>query len=116
MLATAAVLFLGAMGASVIVAAMGSDPTLALVIFGSSIGLLVCLIVLLKNTASTPVSNSFLWVFSRQARPEMPYTPSFKTVEQRYGSNKPPTLEELHELKDDTRTWVPSNEKSRRSS
>jgi hypothetical protein len=59
-----------------------------------------------------------LWLFDRGRRtPGGDYVPQIiKTVPTTFGTNHPPTVEEIRELKDSPRTWVPSQSRSGRSS
>ena len=59
-----------------------------------------------------------LWLFARGRQSTgNEYVPRIiKTVPTVFGTNHPPTLDEVRELKDSLRTWVPSQTRSGRSS
>jgi hypothetical protein len=59
-----------------------------------------------------------LWLFSRGRQTGgADYVPRIiKSVPTRFGTNRPPTVEEVRELKDSPRTWVPSQSCSGRQS
>jgi hypothetical protein len=59
-----------------------------------------------------------LWLFSRVRRTAgADYVPQIiKSAPTTFGTNRPPTVEEIRELKDSPRTWVPSQSRSGRSS
>lgn len=117
LLASAMVIFLGGVGVAVVVAAGGGNPEAILFIFGGVI-LLVLLMSLFGRAVPTgTLERLYGWVGSKQARPAMDYMP--KTAREksiRYGTNQPPSVDELRDLKDGPNTWVPGrNPKSRRS-
>jgi hypothetical protein len=54
--------------------------------------------------------SMYSWLSRRDKRVQTEY--ALKKVQrtlEEYGQRQPPTLEELRELRDDTRTWVPSH-------
>jgi hypothetical protein len=55
-----------------------------------------------------------LWLFSRGRQTAgADYVPQIiKSVPTSFGTNRPPTVEEIRELKDSPRTWVPSQSRS----
>lgn len=59
-----------------------------------------------------------LWLFSRERQTAgADYVPRIiKSAPTSFGTNRPPTVEEIRELKDSPRTWVPSQSRSGRSS
>ena len=108
LVATAAVIFMGAMGMSIMIAAGGGDPLLVMGIFGGIIALLIAGLWLLRGTASLASSSRFGWVFSRDARPAEVYIPKVRRQRHQYGNNLPPTVEDVKEAKDGLHNWVPS--------
>lgn len=116
LLAAAIVLFLGAFGAAAIIAGGGGDPLLVLLTFGGGLAAIVCFGWLLgrAGSASTAV---YRWVFSREARPAYDYSPKPRSAQcKQFGTNRPPTANEVRELKEGLRNWVPSNTPNRRNS
>jgi len=83
-------------------------PTSLLVVFGS-LALFILLVLGVMPRVSLPTGN-VAWFNRRKAREEyLGYDPKLdKPVVQRFGTNAPPTVEEVRELKDTNRTWVPS--------
>jgi len=60
-----------------------------------------------------------LWLFSRGRRNTSPnYVPRIirPTAATTFGTNRPPTVDEIRDLKDSSRTWVPSQSRSGRQS
>lgn len=57
-----------------------------------------------------------LWLFSRGRQLSKPgYVPRIiKTRPCQFGTNRPPTVDEIRELKDNPRNWVPSRSHSQR--
>jgi hypothetical protein len=116
LLAATIVLFLGTFGAAAIIAGGGGDPLTALVTFGGGLMFILCAGWLLGRTGATSTSI-YQWVFSREARPQYDYTPKPRSARHReFGTNHPPTVDEIREMKDGLRNWVPSNTPNRRSS
>ena len=79
-------------------------------------GLLALVTILLRLRPELP--SDCLWLFSRSRRPaEADYTPTLiKSHPSTFGTNRPPTVEEIRELKDTPRNWVPSRSRSGRAS
>lgn len=115
-LASALVGLMGALGIAFIVAGGGGDPVLALMILGGILLLMMVIIWLLTRITSVSAKDCYNWVFSKGARPADDYTPKRRaTRRDTYGNNRPTTAEDVKELKDDLRNWVPSNTSSSRS-
>lgn len=114
--AATVVIFLGAFAGAGIFAAGGGDPVIALVILG--VGLTaIPLLVRLAGSTSSGSASAFNWVFSREARPAEDYTPRYRRSRRAAGGeNHPPTLDEIRDIKDELRTWVPSSSPTRRRS
>lgn len=114
--ASALVLFVGAVGGAGLFAAAGGDPLAALLVAGSGLGLLPLLAWLARSSGGTSAA-AYKWVFSREARPPQEYTPTRRRSTARHcGTNQPPTVDEVRELKEGLRNWVPSNTPGRRRS
>lgn len=78
------------------------------VIAGSIVTLL--LIWLLRDRPDGTLRDSFAWLSRKPAEASVDYEPQLKQVKRvRYGTNRPPTAEELRDLKEGDRNWVPSN-------
>jgi hypothetical protein len=77
-------------------------------IAGSLFTLLV--VWLLRDRPEGSLRESFAWLSRKPAEAPVDYEPKVKRAERvRYGTNRPPTAEELRDLKDGDRNWVPSN-------
>jgi hypothetical protein len=115
-LASALVGLLGALGIAFIVAGGGGDPVLALSILGGILFLLMCAIWLLNRITVTSAKECYKWVFSKSARPDQEYTPKRRASRsEEYGEKQPTSAEHVKELKNDLRSWVPSNTRGGRS-
>ena len=79
-------------------------------------GAFALLSVVLKLKPDLP--SDCLWIFTRGRRSaEKEYTPRLiKSKSESYGTNRPPTAEEIRDLKDNPRNWVPSNTRRGRNS
>lgn len=78
-------------------------------------GGLVVLSILLRLKPDLP--SQCLWLFSRgRGSFSDEYEPRLiKSVPTTFGTNQPPTVEEIRELKDTPRNWVPSRTRKRHS-
>lgn len=118
LLATALVLLLGALGAAVVMAAMGGDPLSIPAIFGCALAMIVLVTWVTRATPSTR-SSVYNWVRGRHMRPaHMDYVPSVREGSRRkhFGTNTPPSVDDVRELKEGGNTWVPSKARSRKKS
>ncbi|QDT34581.1 hypothetical protein [Thalassoglobus polymorphus] len=106
----------GALGIAFVSAASGGDPVITLgVILGGACGLFL-IIWLLNTTSNVSPSACYHWVFSKNARPKADYEPRRKrTQKEDYGTQKPASAEEVKDLKDGLRNWVPSKTREGRS-
>lgn len=109
LLASSLVVLLGGLGVAVIVAVGGTDPLLIVLLAAGLALLLLFMGFGLRTTPSSTLSALYGWVRSRNARPPKEYAPRIRREERDYGTNQPPTADELRELKDGTKTWVPSS-------
>jgi hypothetical protein len=65
---------------------------------------------LLRDRPTGSLRESFAWLSRKPAEAPLDYEPKAKRPERvRYGTNRPPTAEELRDMKDGDRNWVPSN-------
>lgn len=116
MLASGLVFLLGALGTAFIASAGGGNPLIGGVILGGGLLAFVLFWLILSLLFRSATGGAYRWVFSKQSRPELPYEPQRrKTRQDSYGTNRPPSADELRELKDSPRTWIPSNSRRRRS-
>ncbi len=115
-MAAAFVGLFGALGVAFVAAASGGDPVITLgVILGGVCGFLVVLW-LLSNSASVSPRACYNWVFSKNVRPKADYEPRRKIAKrEKYGTQTPASAEEVRDLKDGLRNWVPSNTRDGRS-
>ncbi len=106
----------GALGIAFVSAASGGDPVITLgVILGGACGLFL-VIWLLNTTSNVSPRACYNWVFSKNARPKADYEPRRKrTKKEDYGTQTPASAEEVKDLKDGLRNWVPSNTREGRS-
>lgn len=95
--------------------ALRRTPEVSLYVLGAGGGLAL-LMLSLRMRSELP--SACLWLFTRGRHAAAPeYLPRLiKSVPQTFGTNHPPTVEEIRELKDSPRTWVPSQARSGRQS
>jgi len=65
---------------------------------------------LLRDRPNGSLRDSFAWLSRKPVDGQVDYEPQVKHAGRvRYGTNRPPTAEEVRDLKDGDRNWVPSN-------
>ena len=99
----------GGLAMSFIVAAAGGDPVAALAVFGGVVAIALVLGWLFRAVPSVTLASRFSWAASRDARPANEYAPRRRKRRDTGATNRPPTAEELRDLKDGIKNWVPSN-------
>ncbi len=109
LLATLITLVLGTAFCIVIVLGAGeARPGPILVAVGGALGFGL----MLWSWRDRPQANQrnlFGWMISRRHRAEQSsYRLSVIRHKHQYGQNQPPTLDQIREIKDPTRTWVPT--------
>ena len=119
LLATCYVFASGALVCSFIALAFSNDPAVPLLIVGGSFLLVFILLSLLRDKRGNSwLEGGYYWLLRR--RPDecdIHYTPRvIKDQPQQYGTNEPPTAEEIRELSGGLNTWVPSNEPGKKGS
>jgi hypothetical protein len=121
-LASVLVFLVGGFGAAFVAAAGGNDPVVVLEIMGGVAVLCISLLWLLNVMTKVSPKACYNWVFSKNARPNADYEPRRRNESRRrneeragYGTNHPSSVEELKEIRDDSRTWVPSSTRQSRS-
>ena len=108
-LAATLVFLVGGLGVAFIVAAGGGDPLMALVFLGGSEVLLFLLAWLLQRVVRISPQEYYGWMFSKVDRADTVYSPRRKAVRPvSFGTNRPPSVEEVRDLKESPRTWVPA--------
>jgi hypothetical protein len=115
LIATAFVLLGGLAACIGITFAFGqARPVPIAIACGSMIGL-AAVLWLLREKPEAQRRHWFGWVFDRHARPART-TYNLKAAPHacEYGTNRPPTAEEVRELKSDLKTWVPSQTRAGR--
>ncbi len=114
-LAATLVLVVGTVGASIFTgtATHNTEYTLACIV-----GCIVAVVVMLWLTSSRP--GSFLadqvnWILARHRDESLTYLPEIRTSQRRqhFGTNAPPTVDDVRELKEGMNTWVPSKRTGR---
>ncbi len=110
LLATFCVLVGGVIACAAIVLAAGEfHPRPILIAAGSMVGLII-LIWLLRDRPEARKRDWYAWVKHRNARPARSVYEIRKTrAPVEYGTNAPPTLDDLREARENIKTWVPSN-------
>lgn len=119
MLATSVVFGAGFLLCAFIALAFNSDPTKPLLLVSGAFGAVLLFLWLLRPKSQ----NRFLegggfWLWGgRKEDNALNYTPRLikPRPEDGYGTNKPPTLEELREMRETSaNAWVPSNDGRKR--
>ena len=116
LLATAAILLMGTAFVVAIILGFGEAKPIPIAIAvgcGFTVGLLLWL---LRDKPEAKQRHWFAWVSSRRGVPEPPaYRLAIIRQKLEFGKKQPPTLEELREMKDPTRTWVPHRSRNMQS-
>ena len=90
-------------------------PNLSVIVLSIG-GALAFLTIVLKLRPDLPSDCLSIFTWGRRSA-EAEYTPSLiRTKPKTFGTNRPPTVEEIRDLKDTNRNWVPSNTRSGRTS
>ena len=94
------------------------QPLVPWLIGGGAVVVLFLLVWMLRDRPSTTMRDRFRWLSRRSdAIPGAGYEPRLvKLGPTRYGTRRPPTTEEIRDLKDNERNWVPSNSPGSRRS
>lgn len=118
LLASIFVLMGGFLSCAAVIFAFSREPRGPLFILGGSFAGVSLLLWLLRDRPAAGQRQRFAWVFSRGARPKsLDYQPKLiRSTPHSYGTNHPPTVEEVRDLKGTPRNWVPSNLPSGRRS
>ncbi|REJ88845.1 MAG: hypothetical protein DWQ34_21530 [Planctomycetota bacterium] len=122
LLASTIVLTVGFLGCLVIgVLAYPDQPVVPIVVCGGVLMFLLLFVWMFRDAPAVTQRDRFRWLSRRSdAVPAADYEPrridSSDSRPQRYGTQRPPTPEELRELKDSDRNWVPSNTRGSRRS
>jgi hypothetical protein len=110
------VAFLGALMVALL--AFPRDPRIPWLIGGGIVLFILLFVWLLRDRPANSMRDSFGWLMGRKRVKLYPeYEPRLiKGDPHRYGTNHPPTLDEIREVKDEStsRNWVPSNTRSGR--
>ncbi|WP_437225630.1 hypothetical protein SH661x_004155 [Planctomicrobium sp. SH661] len=109
LLASTLVLFLGAIGAAVVVTASGTNPYVGLAIFAGFAAIVPVFVFLLRVSPQRTLTSLYSWIKSREFRETEEYKPKAVRSVRDYGTNRPPSVADLKELKNGTNNWVPSN-------
>ena len=111
LLATCFVILGGALACTGMTLAFSADPTIPLMVIGGVTAGLGLLAILFRERPAVRSRSVMSWVFSRNARPaQVNYRPAIRKPRwQQFGTNAPPSLDEIRDLKDSERNWVPSN-------
>ena len=110
LLASIMVLFYGGMGIALVIAAAGGDPVIGLGIFVALSGVFLGIAFLLRSLPKGSFT-SFDWLRRRPQVAASDYTPQPREKAQRknFGTNRPPSVDDVRDAKDGLNNWVPSN-------
>lgn len=93
-----------------------NQPAIVWIIGASGLLGLLGLVWLLRDRPNSRLRDSFGWLSRRTKEQTLDYDPQLiKSGPQKFGTNLPPSVEEIRELKDTDRNWVPSNASRRKS-
>jgi len=109
LLASTLVLFLGAIAAAVVTTASGKSPVVGICIFVAFAAMTPVFLWMLRATPQQTVGSLYIWLRSRETKPKTDYQPRPVRAQRTYGTNRPPSTEQLKDLKDGPNNWVPSN-------
>lgn len=116
-LATCLVVLGGSLGCLVIIFAGASDPVPGLVGFAGAFTCLLLLLWLLREKPKNEVrTQHMLWLFRREPpAPRTQYAVRRQPPSQQPAghANRPPTADEVRQLKDDPHNWIPARGASR---
>ncbi|WP_437186147.1 hypothetical protein SH668x_003287 [Planctomicrobium sp. SH668] len=108
LVATAAVLLLGAIGAGVIVASTGTDAIHGIVIYFCIVAFIPVLGVLFRAQPVRTLSSVYGWMRKSPKKVRKEYALRTSQPVRVFGGNQPPTAEALKEMKEGSiRNWVP---------
>lgn len=113
----AAMVLLGGVGACVGIMLISGETGPAPI--GVAVGGAFAFGLLLWSLRDRPVAQQrswYSWVFHRPRQRHVSVEVRSIRPRAQFGTNQPPTLEQLKQLKDDTRTWVPSQGRGGRPS
>lgn len=86
------------------------DPGTVWAVAGGGFLLILLLVWLLRDRPQGSLRERFNWLSRPPAEAPLDYQPEVKRPERvRYGTNRPPTADEIRDLKEGDRNWVPSN-------
>ena len=90
--------------------AFPTDPGTVWLAAGGGFVVILLLIWVLRDKPQGTQREIFSWLSRRPAEPQVNYEPKLIQAERtRYGTNRPPSVDEIRELKEGDRNWVPSN-------
>ena len=113
LMATAVILLLGTAFCVAIILAFGEARPLPIAIAVGSAATFALIIWSLRDKPEARKRQWFGWLARREQDHERKlYRVAAVQRKLEYGKNQPPTLEQLRELKDPTRTWVPAQKRS----
>lgn len=86
-----------------------NDLYLALILIGGYFALGMLFVSLINGRSELPSTRHFFFGRRHRNAPPCGYTPRMHRARPaQYGTNRPPTVEEIRELADGPRNWVPS--------
>lgn len=103
------------------VVAYPRQPVVPIVISGGLVSFFLLFVWMFRDRPAVSQRDRFRWLSRKKdAMPGADYEPrrieSADSRPQQYGTQRPPTLDEIRELKDSDRNWVPSNTSGSRRS
>ena len=108
----------GGLGFTVIIMASGSDPIRPLLILaGCMVPVWFILWLLRDGPRNRSLKDHCFWLLRRKSHePEIRWEAirRKRRSQVEYGTRKPPTVEEIRNLAQETNTWVPSNHPRKR--
>ena len=86
------------------------DPGTVWLAAGGGFVIILLLVWVLRDKPQGTQREMFSWLSRRKAEQPLDYEPKLRRENRpRYGTNRPPTVDEIRDLKEGDRNWVPSN-------
>ena len=104
-------LFLGSIVAGVISGFLGSDLGWGFYTFAGGVVAIIAFLLISRTRPAQYLSEAVSWMLIRHKEDDLNYEPGPKTRSQnsdRSGTRKPPTVEEVRDIKANSNNWVPA--------
>ena len=114
-LAATIVLSVGTVGGAIFTGVATQDAESVMYCVGGGVAAIFTLLWFSTSRAGGYVSEQLGYLLARHQQDSLDYHPEQKRPKSTdYGTHRPPTVEEVRELKENTNTWVPAQKSARR--